>query len=317
MAEIAVAEENLPRAQQVYAQCLTRWPQDPGVPEVLLRQGLLYRRMGLPRMAVGKFYSVMTSALVLRPELLDYYKQLVLRAQMEIAATQYDLGEYTDATDSFNRLLKLDTPPGNRASLQYQYIRCLSAVGRQGESIAQAENFLEHYPDAPERPEVHFVCASALKEAGRNAEALRQVLALLQEQRAGGAQDSLTVAYWQRRAGNEIANRFYQEGDVMKALDIYLSLATLDKTPDWQFPVWYQVGLVFERLHQPAKASEYYAKIIAREQELPANGAPSLKAVVEMARWRKDFLTWQVKTELVNLELHATVAIPANTNANN
>jgi tetratricopeptide (TPR) repeat protein len=154
---------------------------------------------------------------------------------------------------------------------------------------------------------VRFVCASSLKKNGRDTEALRQVLALLQEEHADGTGHRETLAYWQRRAGNEIANRFYQEGDLMKALDIYLSLAALDASPEWQLPVWYQVGLVFERLDQPAKATEYYVKIGHRENEVAANAPPSLKAVLEMARWRKNFLAWQINAETAKLKFDAVV----------
>ena len=105
--------------------------------------------------------------------------------------------------------------------------------------------------------------------------------------------------------GNELANRFYQEGDAMKALDVYLTLASLDSAPEWQLPVWYQIGLVFEHLSQPAKAIEYYTNISGREKEVGASTSPSLKSLLEMARWRKDFLAWQLKAEAANVQFRA------------
>ena len=209
LAMIAQARNNLPRAQQIYSQCLTRWPHDAGVPELLLRQGMIYRQMGLPNLAVTKFYAVMTSALMLKADRLGYYEQLVLLAQNEVAQTQYDMADYAEAAPAFDRLLKLDSPPANRSSLQYQYIRCLAALDRPSEAIVQAQDFLERYSSAPERPEVRFLCAASLKQAGRNTEAARQVLELLREQHTNAIPDPQTLAYWQRRAGNEIGNRFY------------------------------------------------------------------------------------------------------------
>ena len=314
LAQMAEEQDDLPRAQQIYAQWLDRWPGDVMVPEVLLRQGIAFRRMGLPSRAVTKFYAVMSSALVLKPDRFDYYQQLVLRAQNEIAETQFELGNYNDAAQSYGRLLRLDYPPVNRASIEHRYIQCLVSLGRRGEAITEAEDFLKRYPDAPERPEVHFLCASALKQAGRNNEALQQVLALLHEQCSITNGDPAVLAYWQRRAGNEIANQFYQEGEPMKALDVYLRLAELDSAPDWQLPVWYQLGLVFERLNQPAKALEYYGKIGLRQNELGTNAAPSLKSVVEMAKWRKDFLGWQQQAELANVQWQAVLRRPDQTN---
>ena len=41
------------KAQQVYAQYLQRYPEDLHAPEVLLRQGLLFRQMGVTDLAQG------------------------------------------------------------------------------------------------------------------------------------------------------------------------------------------------------------------------------------------------------------------------
>jgi hypothetical protein len=74
-------------------------------------------------------------------------------------------------------------------------------------------------------------------------------------------------------------------------------------------PVWYQMGLVYERLMQPAKAAEFYEKILARQKELDsAKRTPSLDAVLDMARWRKEQLKWQLKTEAVNAAFHGAPA---------
>jgi tetratricopeptide (TPR) repeat protein len=318
LGQIALEQNNLPRAEQIYAQCLARWPKDPGVPELLLRQGMVYRKMSLPSLAIAKFYSVMTSALVLKTEQLEFYKQLVQLAQNEIAQTQYELGNYQEAAGSFDRLLKSDSPPINCGAVQYQYIHCLAELGRPGEAIVQAREFLERFPAAPERPEVRFLCAMSLKQVHRDGEALGQVLDLLKEQRTNAPPDPQTLAYWQRRAGNELANRFYLEGDFMKALDIYLRLASLDSAAEWQLPVWYQIALVFERMQQQANAIDYLQKVVSREKEAPPNGSASLHALIEMAKWRKDLLAWQTNAELVSLDLSRAVTglSHANTNDN-
>jgi tetratricopeptide (TPR) repeat protein len=248
---------------------------------------------------------------------LDYYQQLVLLAQNEIAATLYELGNYAEAATALDRLLKLDSVSFNRTNLQYRYLHCLVSLGRHAEAVALAQDFLDRYPVAPERPEVRFLCAASLKAANRNPEALRQVLDLLKEQHTGPAPDPQTLAYWQRRAGNEIANRFYLEGDAAKALDIYVCLAALDRSPEWQLPVWYQIGLLLEKLGEPAKAVEYFGNVIAREKEVPGDAQASLKMVLELSRWRKDYLSWQLKTEQASQALHSTLASSPKPNANN
>lgn len=298
LAMVAQDENDLPRAQQIYSQFVQKWPADPRVPEVLLRQGLLFRQMGLNQLALAKFYSVMTAALVLKTDHFEYYQRLVLQAQIEIAETHYLSGKFADAAEFYTRLLRQNSPFLNRALAQYRLIRSLAAVGRHDEAASHAYDFLERFPDAPEQPEVRFLLASSLKKLGRNSEALQQVLRLLTEQKARSSERPDLWAYWQRRTGNEIANQLYQEGDYTKALDIYLTLAQLDPSPAWQFPVLYQIGMTYERLLQPELAAQTYQRILDRSGELGTNASPGLQAVVNMAKWRLDFVQWQARSEL-------------------
>jgi len=295
---MAVKESgDLPRAQQIYAQYLSRWPNDLLIPEILLRQGQLFRDMGMNNLALAKFYAVMTSSLVLRNDKLDYYQRLVLSAQIEIAETHFQLGKYNEAADFFSRLLKQANPALNRPNAQYRLVRSLSAIERNDETVTQGQDFLAHYPDAPEQPEVRFHVALALKRLGRNGEALQQVLTLLQEQKERTKEHPELWAYWQQQAGNEIGNQLYREGDYVRALSIYLALAQLDSQPAWQLPVGYQIGLTYERLAQPSKALESYQAILHRESQAGTNASPGTKALFEMARWRADFVQWQAKAE--------------------
>jgi tetratricopeptide (TPR) repeat protein len=292
-------QNDLARAQQVYAQFLNRWPNDLLVPEVLLRQGQLFRQMGLNNLALAKFYAVMTSSLVLKNDMMDYYQRLVLLAQTEIAESHYQLGKYAEAAEFFGRLLKQNSPGLDRPLAQFRLIRSLAALPRNDETVAQAQDYLGRYPTAPEQPEVRFHLAQALKHLGRNNEALQQVLTLLQEQRARTKDHPELWAYWQQRAGNEIGNQLYREGDYTRALGIYLTLAQLDPQPSWQLPVQYQIGLTYERLSQPQKALETYQDICKREPDLGTNAAPGLTEIIEMARWRSGFLQWQDKADAI------------------
>ncbi|MBC8095396.1 MAG: tetratricopeptide repeat protein [Akkermansiaceae bacterium] len=305
--ELAVCsqdENEAARAQQIYAQFLSKWPNDPRVPEILLRQGLLFRQMGLNNLALTKFYAVMTSALVLQNDRLEYYDRLVQQAQTEIAETHYTLGKYTEAADFFSRLLK-QSNSNNKSTILYKLARCNSALGRYAETIANAQDFLMRFPEAPEQPEIRFHLALALKQLKRDNESLQQVLLLMREQRELTRDRPEVWAYWQQRAGNLIGNHLYREGDYPKALDVYLNLAQLDSSPAWQLPVKYQIAMTYERLWQPQKAAETYAEILNKEKELADNTSPSLKSVFEMARWRKNFIDWQNQAEEANRKFHA------------
>ena len=311
--ELAAAAQDgndLPRAQQIYGQYMQRWMDDQYVPEILLRQGHLFRRMGLNNLALAKFYAVMTSALVLRHDQFDYYSRLVIQAQTEIAETHYLLEKYPEAAEYLTRLLKQESPLINRLDAQFKLVRCLANTGKHDEAIGQAQDFLARYPQAKEQPEVRFHLALSLKQVGRNNEALTQVLALLREQSSKAKAQPEVWAYWQQRTGNLIANQLYREGDYTRALDIYLSLVQLDRSPGWQLPVWYQVGMTYEKLWQPQKAVETYNQIVARESVVPATAAPGLRAVVDMARWRAGFVRWQNKAEGFNQSFHGTNSPP-------
>ena len=225
LAALSQDENDLPRAQQVCAQYMSRWPEDTRIPEVLLRQGEIFRKMGLHNLALTKFYSVMTAALTLRNDRLDYYEHLVVQAQSEIADTHFNLGKYAEAAEYYSRLFKQDNPEIDKPQILYKLVRCYSTTTNYDDTVANAQYYLAHYASSPEEPEVRFDLASALKGIGRDSESLQQVLTLLQEQSAQAAGHPEVWAYWRQRAGNLIANQFYREGDYLRALDIYTSLA--------------------------------------------------------------------------------------------
>jgi tetratricopeptide (TPR) repeat protein len=306
LASLAQDEDDLPRTQDIYAQFLNHWPDDPRIPEVLLRQGQVFRQMGLHDLALAKFYAVMTAALTLKNDRLDYYEHLVVEAQVEIAETHYELGKYADAAEFFSRLFKQDNPEIDKHQVLYKLVRCYCNTTNYDEAVASSHDYLAQYPDAPEEPEVRFDLASALKELGRDDESLQQVLTLLREQSGQARSHPEVWAYWQQRTGNLIANQFFREGDYSRALDIYSSLAQLDRSPQWQLPVWYQIGMTYERLWQPQKATEIYNQIVSRENELDSNAPPSLKAIIDMSRWRIGFIQWQSNAENANHSLHDT-----------
>jgi tetratricopeptide (TPR) repeat protein len=303
LALIAQDENNLVRAEQIYAQFVSRWSSDKRIPEIYLHQGQLFRQMGLNSLALAKFYSVMTAALALKNDQLDYYQKFVLDAQMEIAETHYQSGRFADAADFFARLLKQNSAALNRPEIQFRLIRSLQATGNHTETAAQAFDFLSRFPNSVNQPEVRFCLALALKELGRNAESLQQVLALLKEQKTQAKDHPEVWAYWQQRTGNEIANQLFREGDYPKALDIYLSLEQLDRSSAWQLPLKYQIGMTYERLLQPQMATQSYSNIVNRQVELGTNASPGLKAIVDMASWRINFIQWQSHAENINRTL--------------
>lgn len=304
---VARDENDLSRAETIYQQYLDRWPDDANVPEVLLRQGEIFRQMGLTDLALGKFYSVMASAITLKNGQFAFYQKLVLQTQVEIAETHYLMGHYVDAADFYNRLLQNPDPALNRPQIQFRLIRSLAIIGRNNEAASQAQDFLTRYPNAEETPEVRYYFAQALKGLGRNDEALEQVILCLKQQKSEPGIDPNVWLYWQERVGNEIANDLYHQGDYVQALEIYVDLSQLDSTPSWQIPVLYQMGLSYEKLMQPQKAMDAYKQILARQSDVGTNATPGMQAVFGMAQWRIQFLQWEQHAQAEDISLAASM----------
>jgi TolA-binding protein len=308
-AYIATDLEQLAKAQQIYNEYLRRYPKDPSVPEVCLRQGLLFRQMGVHQQALTKFYQVMNHALSLKLTELEYYQGLVLKAKTEIAETYYLQAKYSDAADYFLRLLKAEEKGLDRTLCQFKLIRCLNAMGDTDKVVSHAQSFIQLYPNSLDLPEVRYMLADSLKKVGRNRESMQQVLALLQAQQKQAEKHPEIWAYWQQKTGNEIANQLYKEGDYMSALEIYMSLANLNSAANWQAPVWYQIGLVYEHLKQPAKADQMYDQILKRQQEIRTNTpSPALLSLLDMAQWRRGYLKWNESADAATKKLNIPVA---------
>jgi tetratricopeptide (TPR) repeat protein len=256
----------------------------------------------------------MSSALKLKLDNIDYYKKVVVQAQSEIADTFFLDAKFDEAADYYNRILKAGDSEDKRELLECKLIRSLSYLTNQVETIGKAQGFLDQFPKSVFVPEVRFLLADAMKKVGRNQDSMKQVLLLLQSQQENVDKDPGTWIYWQRRAGNEIANQLYKEGDYLDALQIYLSLSELDKSPGWQVPVWYQAGMVYEQLQQWQKATDLYSQIMSRQQELnQTNSTPMIASLMDMARWRKDYIAWSQKARASTLALQspAPPLIPA------
>lgn len=308
LALLAQDQNDLVRAQQVFSQFLAKYPTDPNVPEVLLRQGLLFRQMGAYTGALSKFYAVMSKSLNIESaqdaDHLEYYQHLVLQAKTEIADTYYEQGRFADAADYFLRLLKLDDAALNRNAIRVKLVRSLAHTDRTQDLINHAQTVLRDAPDTANAPEIRYELAKAYRQAGRTDDALAQVFILLQQQEAASADSPSEWDYWRLRVGNDLANQLYASGDYLGSLQVYQRIAELNLSPAWQVPARYQVGLAFERLQQPAKAAESFTMAeTAGKSLLKAELTDNLKTIVEMAAWRREHLDWNGKTEATRKDL--------------
>ncbi|MFA5189892.1 MAG: tetratricopeptide repeat protein [Verrucomicrobiia bacterium] len=295
LAMTAQEQQQYAKAQQILSQYVRNFSEDSSVPEILLRQGQLYRQMGANTLALAKFYAVMTVVLHLKLDHFDYYRRLVLQAQAEIADTHYMAGKYAEAADFFSRLLKTDATEFSRPEILYKLIQCHRTLAHHEETIAKSKQFTQLYPHDPKLAEVRFTLSECYRQLGHREEALQEVKQLLAEQHAVSKENPEKWLYWQLRAGNMLANQFFNEGDYFNALGLYLNLAQMNNTVEWQLPTLYQTALVYEKLRQPEKAVETYKQIVSRAPELGENPKLSLKAIVDMAKWRASYLGWRAQ----------------------
>ncbi|BET66035.1 hypothetical protein ASA1KI_09530 [Opitutales bacterium ASA1] len=274
-----------------FAQLL---PADAEVPGVLLELGVLYRETGALDTAIARFFLVLNSTLRVAPDQFERYRKLSMKARLEIAETHSLRGEHDEARKYYARLEVLDLEGADRERVYFRGAQLQYSLEQWFEAEKRLAAFLGEYPGSGHAPEARYLRAKALERLDRRQEAVQEVLALLRTSEEDVADDGGTLAYWKRRTGNELANRFYEQGDVPGALAIYQALARASEDPSWRWPAVYQIGLCFERLNLPERAIEAYKVIVAPagEGDVPEHLPESLRAVREMAQWRLRHLDW-------------------------
>lgn len=95
-------------------------------------------------------------------------------------------------------------------------------------------------------------------------EAIQQTLELLNTEQERASKDPDNWSYWQKRTGNKLANELYEQGDYLNALLIYETLFKLPGNAEWHSQALYQIGLIYERMFQPDRASAAYSEILSR-----------------------------------------------------
>lgn len=279
----------LTKAAAILEKYLKEYPGDERTPDALLELGRTLRSMGSYRLAIARFYSVINSTLKLPAEGFDHYQQLAKTAQFEIAETHFQAGEFAEAGKFFSRLRLLDLAPADRARAHFKAAYSLSLQGDHEAAVTALNAYLEQSPDDENVPEARYLLAVNLRTLGRPQEALAATLELLRAEKSRVSGDPKRWAYWQRRTGNQLANDFFEHGDILNAHAIYSGLAALSDDPAWRLPVVYQIALCHERLGSSDRAHLAYQSII---DATPASASPELAELGRMAAWRLAHLDW-------------------------
>lgn len=285
----------LTKAAAIYERYLKDYPDDERVPDALLDLGRTLRDMGAPRLAIARFYNVINSTLKLPSENgFEHYQLLAKTAQFEVAETHFLSGDFAEANKFFSRLRMLDLAPADRARAHFKAGYSLQLAGDDEGAVTTLRGFLEQWPDDENAPEARFLLATTLRRLNRTQEALAATLDLLRAERSRSHADDRRWSYWQRRTGNQLANDFFQNGDIVNALAIYNGLAALTTEPSWRIPVTYQVALCYERLGDLARACEIYRAIVAEARE---HRVPEIADIARMAASRLAHVAWREQTD--------------------
>jgi tetratricopeptide (TPR) repeat protein len=278
------------KAAAIYEKYLEKYPGDDRTPDALLELGRTLRSMGAYKLAISRFYSVINSTLKLPADGFTHYEQLAKTAQFEIAQTHFEAGEFEDASKFFDRLSLLDLTPPDRAHAQFMAAYSLSLQGKGDDAVTLLTAYIEQWPAGDDLPEARYLLATNLRSLKRTQEAIAATFDLLKTEKSKQGANAKRWAYWQKRTGNQLANEFFEDGNILSAKAIYERLAELSDDPAWQLPVTYELALCYERLGSPERSLDSYKKIVASVgDDAPAD----LLELKRLASWRIDHLGWR------------------------
>jgi len=298
LAHLHRREGSLTKAAAIYEKYIKDYPDDERIPDALLELGRTLRDMGVYRMAIGCFYSVINSTLKFPSQDFEHYQLLAKTAQFEIAQTHFEAGEFAEAGKYFARVRLLELAPADRARAHFMAAFAEQLSGDLDTAVVTLRSFLDEWPADKNVPEARYLLATILRQLNRPEEALAVTFELLRTEHANSAADPQRWSYWQRRTGNQVANDFFQDGDTFDALAIYQGLYDLSDVPAWRLPVTYQIALCEERLRQLDKARAAYQAIVAAGSGASGQAvAPEIADLAQMAAWRLAHLDWRDQTD--------------------
>lgn len=171
------------------------------------------------------------------------------------------------------------------------------------------------YPTSPYVPETHYLLALSYEQLNQSEESIAQLLSLLreatfnpqlimQEEETKNVRDrdfdrinkmKSVWAFWKKKTGNYLANKFFETGEYFNAYRIYTALLPVDETPSWKVPLLYQVALCEEKLGNFVQATETYISIedLFDDNEgarTELANSKYLKFVYGMSKWRREQL---------------------------
>lgn len=272
LAEVYQKMDEPLRVISVLERFRTIYPDDPTIPELLLRLGFLYRETGSTQKAVDSFFGVLKESFVLRDSDMESYRSLTAEASYQIAETYYRMQQYELAGEFFGRLLRAARmSSGEHDALLSKTAYAAYFAGDYRKVVLLLEPNQWGEISASRQAEFRFLRASAYWALGDHEAARSDVLNL-----ATLEVEPLRDSYWNfwwKHIGNELANDLYGQGDYELAHKLYYSLLHLSNEPEWQLPVIFQIARCRQGLGEIPEAESIYGRILdeidsAREETL-------------------------------------------------
>lgn len=301
LAETYYKRGSLAQSVSLLDQFLKIFPEDERRAEIQFQIGLLYREMRLYPEAVTAFYRVLNSIVVTGDVDLPKYLSLARRSQFEIARSHFYAEEWDQALVILDRIELFELNPTDRESLLYYKAHATLRMGDREEGLRLVQQLLRTYPSSPLVPEMLYTKADILARMQQNEDAVSTLMELLEFGGLPNDEAADQWGYWRQQAGNQFANRYYENQDFLAALRLYQGIAVLDDRAQWQLPIIYQMGLCFEKLGMYDRAVESLQFVAQGIEELSETEDKSrdaaLNQLLERANWRLNMLTWRAGLE--------------------
>ncbi len=303
MADLYEKQKNEIKTIAVYETFLELYPDDEMNPRVHMKVGDLYRDIGAFKFASEHYYKILNLALKSRKGAIEEYREISLQAQLKLAETEAERGNFESAERFYQRLAKLDLPADEHAKVLFQRGYLETKIGSPGKAIPALKEFIETYPRDSRVPEAHYLISDSYRKMNQSEKAVQEIFVLLKKNHNLARIDSEEWVHWKRRAGNQIANQFYKQGDYHNALRLYQAITPLSTDPQWQWETVYQIGLCFERLSVYGKAREACQWIVqgGEQAEAVSDLSKNLEQLQNMAKWRlKEMIAIDKHVDAVN-----------------
>jgi tetratricopeptide (TPR) repeat protein len=297
---------DMTKAIAIYEKLCSVLDKDLDTSSWLLKLGQLYRDAGAYQMAVSRYYAVIQLGMKMGTTDFERSQKATREAQREIANTYFVKGDFEQAQKFYNMALRSDLSKEERAVAMFRSAHCTFMRNDMNGATNALERFLKDFSKHPAAAEARYMLASAYKTLGRPQDAYDTVIDLLRSAKDKSEADPKAWSFWQKKAGNEFANDYYQRADFVNAVTLYQALAALENAPEWRWPVVYQMGLCFERLRLEPRALECFRFIVDEDKkpEFRSKKMPqSVGNLVKMAGWRVEQLAWEGST---NSQLRTT-----------